>query len=165
MRIIVITLLVSTLLAACSTINDNKNNKITVNIDSVKYQSVADSLICDVIIKNPDKEDKWIEQCLKDLKKEAFIDSLFADIYAQKITAFEYYSNTPLTLKQIKEIENGTGYSRNIIGKMQFNECWKYDRASHCMIKKVNSVVFGYETYDTEGAVRGYKPLFKVLFN
>lgn len=156
-------LLIALLFAACK--NNVKTPVVQVNIDSVMYKTIADTLICDVIIKNPDTTDTWTQQCLQHFNKQAFIDTLFADIYSGKLQAFDFYSNTPLSIAQIKVLEHQVGYNRNIVGKMQFNETWGYNRHMHTMIKKVNSVIFGFETFSSDGEFRGYKPLFKVFFN
>jgi hypothetical protein len=117
-----------------------------------------------MVVKNPDKEDTWTEKCLSQLKRKALTDSIFDDIYKGKLLAFEYNTHRPLSINAVKKLEETTGYSRDIIGKFQFSEAWFYDKQHHSFIKKVQSIVFGFETYDQSGFVKGYKPLFKIDF-
>ena len=136
--------------------------KITVSLDSLKLKTYADTIVCDMVVKNPDKEDKWMEECLGRFERSKLIDSIFSDVYAGKLLAYSYETHKQLSVKEVKRIEEKTGYSRDIIGKFQFREAWYYDRQNHSFIKKVHSIIFGYETYDETGFVKGYKPLFKV---
>jgi hypothetical protein len=138
--------------------------KTIVSIDSLKLTNYADTVVCDMVVKNPDKEDTWTEECLSRLKRKALTDSIFDDVYKGKLIAFDFNSHKPLSVKEVKKLEEMAGYSRDIIGKFQFREAWFYDKQHHSFIKKVHSIVFGFETYDQSGFVKGYKPLFKIEF-
>jgi hypothetical protein len=134
-----------------------------ISIDSLKLATYADTIVCDMVVKNPDKEDVWTEECLKKLKRQSLIDTIFNEVYNGKLLAYDYETAKPLSIKEVKRIEETSGYSREIIGKFQFREAWFYDNKNHTLIKKVQSIIFGYETYDDKGFVKGYKPLFKVI--
>jgi hypothetical protein len=135
---------------------------ITINYDSLKPIIFADSITCDVIVKNPEKDDKWTELCLRSFNRNAFLDTIFNQLYSGRLIAYDYDTHLPLTIKEIRKIEETTGYSRSIIGKFQFNEQWQYDPEKKIMMKKVHSIIFGYENYTEDGFVKGYKPLFKI---
>jgi hypothetical protein len=137
-------------------------NKIEVSIDSLLLKSYADTIVCDMVVRNPDKEDIWTEECLKQFKRQAIIDTIFNEIYEGRLVAYDYNSGQALSIKAIKRIEETSGFSRDIIGKFQFKEAWYYDNQNHTFIKKVYSIIFGYENYDDKGFVKGYKPLFRV---
>jgi hypothetical protein len=139
-------------------------NKTEVIVDSLKLKSYADTIVCDMVVKNPDKEDMWMEECLHLFNRNALIDSIFEDVYSGRLSAFDYNTNKLLTKKEVKKLEELPGYSRDIVGKFQFREAWFYDKQQHSFIKKVHSIIFGYEIYDDSGFVKGYKPLFKVAF-
>lgn len=148
-----------------SCMKENKTvvvNKTTVSIDSLKLQSFADTIVCDMVVKNPDKEDAWLDECLGRFNRNGFIDSVFADIYSKKLIAYSYETRKPLSIREVRRLEEASGYSRDIIGKFQFSEAWYYDNKNHSFVKKVHSIIFGYETYDDRGFVKGYKPLFKI---
>jgi hypothetical protein len=138
--------------------------KTIISIDSLKLISYADTLVCDMVVKNPDKEDTWTAECLNQLKRKALVDSIFDDVYKGKLLAYDFISHKPLSIKELKKLEESAGYSRDIIGKFQFREAWFYDKSHHSFIKKVHSIIFGFETYDLSGFVKGYKPLFKIDF-
>ncbi len=149
---------------SCKQSLNNKVSHTSVNIDSIKFKTYADTIVCDMVVKNPDKDDAWMEQCLSRFQRKAFLDSIFSDIYAGNLIALDYLSHKPLSISEVKKMEEMPGFSRNIIGKFQFREAWYYDNIKHAMIKKVYSITFGYENYDDTGFVKGYKPLFRVDF-
>lgn len=136
----------------------------SVSMDSVYMTCIADTFIADLVVRNPDTADWWTAKCVKYLKRQAFIDTLFQQLYAQQLVAYDYYSGKPLSILQIKEIERRDDYNRDIVGKFQFYEGWFYDARHRVFIKKVYSIIFGYETYDDSGMVKGYKPMFRVVF-
>ena len=51
---------------------DYKISRTLVNIDSLKFKTYADTIICDMVVKNPDKDDAWMGQCLNRLQRKAF---------------------------------------------------------------------------------------------
>jgi hypothetical protein len=138
--------------------------KTVVSIDSLTLKTYADTIVCDMVVKNPDKEDLWAEDCLKRLKREPLIDTIFNEVYSGSLVANDFNTGKPLTIAEVKRLEETSGYSRDIIGKFQFKEEWLYDNKNHVFIKRVHSIIFGYETYDDKGFVKGYKPLFKIEF-
>lgn len=161
---VLITLIIICTVSCRHKTSSPKFEKTIVSVDSLKLRSYADTIVCDMVVKNPDKEDTWTEKCLSQLKRKALTDSIFDDIYKGKLLAFEYNTHRPLSINAVKKLEETTGYSRDIIGKFQFSEAWFYDKQHHSFIKKVQSIVFGFETYDQSGFVKGYKPLFKIDF-
>jgi hypothetical protein len=143
---------------------DNTIVKI-VSSDSLQYKILADTIVCDMVVRNPYPEDKMTSSWLDCFNHKAFIDSLFDDIYLQKIIAYDFMTGKVLTPNDVRNMEKEPGYSRDIVGKFQFRETWLYNRQNHVMTKKVHSIIFGYETYDENKLVKGYKPLFKVFLN
>ena len=139
-------------------------SKTVVALDSLKFKCYADTIVCDMVVRNADKEDKWKEECLGRLQRVALIDSIFEDIYNGKLIAYDFRTNQKLTIDEAKKLEKASGYTRDDIGKFLFREAWYYDRIHHSFIKKVHSIVFGYEIYDENISVWKYRPLFKVEF-
>jgi hypothetical protein len=123
---------------------------------------IADTIIYDVLIKNPNPEDTWTTECIDNLKKAQFIDQIFAAIYNGNLEPMEYYDDTPLKIRKIRNQEKAEELIRSNIGKVQFTERWYYDPREFTMKKEVISLVFGQQLYNNEGEVRGYKPVFKV---
>jgi hypothetical protein len=126
---------------------------------------VADAVIYDVVIKNPNIDDHWAEECLMHLDRRGLVDMVFEAIYRKELVPFDYISSRELTLKDIKNLEDDPEFSRENVGKIQFNEEWYFDRVNLRMEKRVNSISFGYEVFDVYGNLRGYKPAFMVRLN
>lgn len=125
----------------------------------------ADTITYDVIIKNPDSTDQWKEKCLSNLNRQAFIDKLFAQLYKENLKAYDFSSGQLLQPSKLKKLEANKEFSRSKIGKIQFKEKWYIDFSSGQMYKKVHSIILGYETYNAQGDIKGYKPLFKINLN
>lgn len=122
---------------------------------------IADTIITDVIIKNP-TDDEWIDYTLRYLDKKTLVDQIFDAVYSKQLIPYEFFNNTQLTIEQVKEIETDPDFSRDKIAKVQFEEKWYYDSKSNTMIKKVYSIMLAFELYNPEGEIKGYKPAFKV---
>lgn len=137
--------------------------KVTIDHES-NYQIIADTIITDVVIKNPD-DDEWTEYCLRNLNKEQFIDELFRLVYNGELKPRNFFTEEPMTIDEVKEIEQNEDYRRENIGKVQFEEAWYFDPVKKQMIKKIHSIMVAYELFDSNGDIKGYKPVFKVYFN
>ncbi len=123
---------------------------------------VADTIIYQVVISNPNPEDTWTTRCLMGLNRSSFIDTIFSMVYSGRLTAVNRENHEKLTMKQLKDIENADGYSRDKIGMIQFTEAWYLDPATLEMTKKVLAMDLGYDYYTSEGDLVGYKSLFRV---
>jgi len=123
---------------------------------------MADTIIYQVIIRNPNPDDTWTTYCLSGLNRKAFIDSIFNMVYDSKFTAFNRETREKLTLKQVKDMEGADGFSRDKIGMIQFTEAWYLDPVTQSMSKKVLAMDLGYDYYSSDGELVGYKPLFRV---
>ncbi|HEY9124396.1 MAG TPA: hypothetical protein VIO15_08650, partial [Bacteroidales bacterium] len=57
-------ILLGIIIAACNKQPVNiVNQKVNIRYDSLNFISLADTIVCDMVIKNPDKDDKWTEEC------------------------------------------------------------------------------------------------------
>jgi hypothetical protein len=142
--------------------SQEKSSPSIISIDSFCGVVIADTIIYDVIIRNPNPEDQWVTECLKNLKHKVLIDSLFALVYDKEAIAFDFFSKEPLKIKDIKRIEEVEGFSRDRIGKIQFTERWYFDKSSQQFQKEVLSIVLGYELFNSDSTLRGYKPVFRL---
>ncbi len=141
--------------------NNNTSNNITPLNKNLELW--ADTIIYDVLILNPDSTDEWQEQKIKRLNHKKLVDDLFKSVYSGKKTAYNYYTNEPYSINDIKEFEKV--YPRKDIGKLQFEECWKYDQNSGNIEKKVYSILVAYTLYKSSGEIRGYKAGFYLKNN
>jgi len=126
---------------------------------------IADTVIYDVIVKNPDASDLWTEETLRNLNRRGFVDLIFNAVYREELVAFDYFTGQAMTVRDIADLENDAEFSRENIGMLQFSEEWYFDEENLRMKKRVNSVSLGYEVYDTDGRIRGYKPAFLINLN
>jgi len=124
---------------------------------------VADTIIYDVIITNPDPQDAWTAKCLGRLNRKALVDSLFTMVYAETAVAYNFETLEKLTPVQVKKLESAEGFSRGEIGKIQFTEAWYIHPATNSMTKEVLSVVLGSNFYDSDGNLFGHKPVMKIV--
>ncbi len=134
-------------------------------VDSLVKNLIADTIIYDVIIKNPDPDDKWTEKCLAHFDRKSFIDQLFDAVYNKHAIAYDFFSGEKITPGGLKRIERSRDFDREKIGKIQFSESWYYDSLNLVMEKKIISLVLGYELYGDNGEIIGYKPVFKIDLN
>jgi hypothetical protein len=132
---------------------------------SLNIPVIADSIVYDVVIRNPDPDEWWADENLKSLNKEALLDIIFNAVYRGELVAYDYFSQKAMTAREILEVENAPDYSRENIGRIQFAEEWYFDEENLRMEKRVNSLTLGYEVLDARGDLRGYKPLFMVKLN
>ena len=126
---------------------------------------IADTVIYDVIVKNPDAGDVWKDEALSKLDREGLVDEIFEAVYRRELIPFDYISNEVLSVRDIRELENDPEFSRKNIGMIQFSEEWYFDRDNLRMEKRVNSLSLGYEVFDLSGNLRGYRPAFTVKLN
>lgn len=126
---------------------------------------IVDTIIYDVMIKNPNPYDTWTDECLKNLNKEQFVNILFESVYKNQATAFDVLSESIITPAELKKLEKKKDFDRDKIGKMQFTESWFYNDSLRTMSKKVISVSMGYEILDDQGNLIGHKPVFKIFLN
>jgi hypothetical protein len=123
---------------------------------------VADTIIYQVIINNPNPDDAWTNECLRGLNKKVLIDSIFNMVYTGRLTALNRETREKLTRKQLTDMEKAAGFSRDKIGMIQFTEAWYINPATGTMTKKVLAMELGYDYFSGEGDLLGYKSLFRV---
>jgi len=138
---------------------------LPVPSDSSAGVLVAEKIIQDIIIKNTDPNNTWAEECLKGMQRETLVNEAFEMAYSGKAKVYDFDTNELLSKKQLKEREEKEGFSREKIGKIQFVESWYLNTDKATFTKRVNSLVLGYETYNSEGQFFGYLPVFRMEFN
>ena len=169
-KILILLLLV---MISCNNQNNKKDKTIAEkpvkeNIGSKKtdnYTVLADTIIYGVVLKNSNPDDLWTEECLKNVDRKKFTDIIFNAIYEGRITAYDYFENTPFSISEIKKLEKVNEFNRDRFARIQFNEEWLFDEINFKMEKHVTSIILGYELYDNENKVKGYRAAFKVYLN
>jgi hypothetical protein len=146
----------------CNNETDKSTEPKSVLIEN--FEIIADTIINDVIIKNPDN-DEWTDFTLRKLDKTSLVNHIFDAVYEKKLIPYDFFNNTPLTIDDIRNLEKDPEFSRENIAKVQYEEAWYYNKEDNTMIKKVHSIMLAYEIYNNQGGIKGYKPAFKVYFN
>ena len=128
---------------------------------------IASQITYDVVVKNPNPNDEWTEQCLQNLNKDALVKIVFDAVYSGKVTAINYKDDTEMTIQQVKEMEKNAEYKRDKIAKVQFIEEWYFDAEKFQFGKKVLGVMLAYERLNEDGSLSDnpYYAGIKVMFN
>lgn len=121
--------------------------------DSTAYL-VADSILYDVVVQNPDSTDEWASYCLRNVDKKTIADMVFDGIYSGKLQAYAYSNEQLLSIEQVKEMEKDPRCNRSKIGKIQFEEQWFMDQVNLGMYKKVTAIMLAYEINAIDGRYR-----------
>ena len=127
-------------------------------------RQLADQIIYDVIIKNPDPGDEWTEKCLGGLKRGELVDFIFAGLYDDRFRAYDIFNDKLIPARTIRKMEEDGEFTRDQVSKIQFVEDWYVDNEGYPMSKRVTEVRLGVEHFDGFGMHMGHNPLFKVRF-
>jgi hypothetical protein len=159
--------IIAIILLACnkpkSNVTEQQNKLSFFKNDSALYL-VTDTIIYDVVLKPPAEPETWKDLSLLKFNRKEFIDFIFSSVYSGKLSVYDHLTDKKLSLSEVKKIEKSKDFSRDKITKIQFNESWFIDTNSLIIKKKVNSIILGYEIYNSEGEIRGYKAVFKIKF-
>ncbi|MEE9463706.1 MAG: hypothetical protein V3V53_17850 [Bacteroidales bacterium] len=123
---------------------------------------LADQIIYDVIIKNPDPQDEWTEKCLVGLNRGELVDFIFAGLYDNRFKAYDIFNDNLIPARTIRKMEEDREFTRDHVSKIQFVEDWYADPEGYSMSKRVTEVRLGVEHFDSFGMHMGHNPLFKV---
>jgi hypothetical protein len=113
---------------------------------------LADTIIYYTVIKNPDPEDDWQEQCLSRLNRKALANIVFNAIYNGRLTPYNFKTESPMTIEEVKALDKEN--PRSQIAKMEFTEEWYFNETDLTFSKRVNSIMLGYERRSSEGEVK-----------
>jgi len=123
---------------------------------------VANQIVYDVIVKNPDPQDEWTEKCLGGLQREELVDFIFEGIYENRFKAYDIFNDNLIPARRIRKMEEDGEFTRDQVSKIQFVEDWYADPEDYSIFKKVSEVRLGLEHIDGFGMHMGHNPLFKV---
>ena len=87
----------------------------------------------------------------------------FESIQKGKLDAYDYYTGEKLTREDIEKSKKMK--SPDEIGMLRFNEKWLFNKQKYIMQKIIYSIVLGYDVYNEDGDIKGYKPVFKIYLN
>lgn len=161
----IISILISGLIAVGCSSPEKKEPKHHPNrADISGLKIIADTIIYDVILRNIDTSDVWEAECLQYVDQKSLIDYLFDGIYSKRFVAVEFMGDKILSIDDVKSIENGDGFSRKLVSKVQFKERWYIDSSGNFQ-KQIISYTLGIEAYSKQNSFLGHKALFVVKPN
>jgi hypothetical protein len=123
----------------------------------------AETIVYDVEIINPYPDDPWMSEWLKDLDHQTAVDFVFAGIYRGKFKAYDIFEGTPVSARSLKKMELNGEFTRDKIGKFQFQEEWVLDTVNMKFTKYVTEIRMGVRKLNQDGMVTGYDPLVRVV--
>jgi hypothetical protein len=123
---------------------------------------VGKDIVTEVVVKPDTLGDPWEVEKVKNFNGKLLYPSLFENIYSQKVTVYDIFTEKPLTTGDVRKIEKEYNGDVSRIGKLQFLEDWYFDPVSNKIIKKIKSVTFAYSIQRDAGLPSGYKALFKL---
>ena len=135
-----------------------KNTPITKEFSGKK---IADPIIYEVLVNNPNPEDEWKEECLANTDTKELVKDILNAVQRGDLNAFDYYDNHQLSKEEIEKIILESNFHEKI-GNIQFEEEWYWNKKQLRLQKRVRKLMFGYEVYDANGKIRGYKASFVV---
>ncbi len=142
---------------------EEPSDQIAISTDQSGVIKVAEHIVYDVEIINPHPDDQWMNECLEGLEREVLINFVFEGIYSGQFSAYDIFEGTPISARKIKKMEENNEFSRDRIGKFQFVEEWILDTIHLRYFKEVTEIRMGLQTFNQEGEVTSYAPLFRVV--
>lgn len=130
--------------------------------DMVQSHLVADTIFYPVRIKNISHDDEWADIRLKKLDRKKLVDQLFESVYSGHAVAYNYLSDTPIPVEDIKEMERSENYSRDNVIELEFREKWWFNPTTSTFEKEVLSVLVAYAMFEDDGSLRGLKAAFYI---
>lgn len=136
-------------------------NKPENSSTKTEGELIADPIIYEVIVKNPNPDDEWLNECLENTNSSYLIKQVLKEVKAGNLKAYDYYDNHELSISEIKQIIKENNLNERT-GKIQFEENWYWDKNQLQLKKEVQKLMFGFEIYDATGKLRGYKASFVI---
>lgn len=155
--IVLITLFASLVFPSCES-SESQNIKTAV---SIQGETIANPITYEVLINNPNPEDDWQSECLENTNIKMMSKDIINAVMSGKLHAYDYFDKHRLSTDEIKEILKRNG-KKDRIGNIQFIEEWYWNKKELQLQKKVKSLMFGYEIYDENKKVKGYRASFVV---
>jgi len=122
---------------------------------------IASDIVTDIIIRPDPEGDPWEADKVAGYRGDIMIKNIFDQIYDGSLVVYDYHTGKAMSEKDVKDIEREYDNDRSKIGKLSFTEDWYYNLSANSVTKITKSVVFGYELYNNDGRVYGYKAAFK----
>lgn len=140
----------------------------------------------DVTIKSPDSGFDWWVQNIEGMNRESFVSSLLEAAYKGEVKTHDAFNYTAVDPAQVRNIGRRTDTLRiqhpeppytyydtvivrelsiHDVTRIRFLEEWQMNKKSMQISKEVLGIAPLLESYDEEGRLRGYQPMFWFFFN
>ncbi|MBQ3655585.1 MAG: hypothetical protein II956_01900 [Bacteroidales bacterium] len=136
-----------------------KESEFYYDFDSTSAMKLSDPIFYEVVIKNHKKDDDWEAERLANTNILPLANSIFQAVYKGKLKAYDYFTDEEMTVDAVKALEKQ--FKRKDIGNIMFEEKWYFNEKTLTFTKKIESITFGYETFD-KTEFTGFKAAFKV---
>ncbi len=123
---------------------------------------LADTIVYSVDIINSDTLDTWADWRLRNMNTPKLVEEVFENVYSGQLKAFDYFTDTALSVEDVRNIEDTPNYARGLIEEIQFEETWLFSPEQQIFHKEVHSFVLAYALYAQNGERMGLKPVFRV---
>jgi hypothetical protein len=126
---------------------------------------MADTIFYPVRIKNIDPNDEWADSRLQKLNRKKLVDDIFSSVYDGKATAYHYLTDAPLSIDDIKELEQRDEFVRDNVVELEFRETWWFNATTAKFEKEIISILVAYAVFEDDGNLRGLKAAFYIKNN
>ena len=167
------------LMAACGNHENSGNENASIITEKIEYP---------VFIKDPygDNQADWWKENIETSKRLEFVQTLFDWAYSGEVKAYDYLTNKPLTVEQVKAIGNEPDtltiiqsfppyeekdtilqnkIDLHLIHKLKFMEEWRFNLKDHSIQKTVIGIAPTLTVYADSMEIKGYRPLFWIYFD
>jgi hypothetical protein len=135
--------------------------KEKIESDTYSGVKIANPIIYEVLVNNPNAEDEWKTECLANTNTTELVKDIVAAVRNGDLPAFDYYDNHQLSIPELEKIISESDLIHKT-GNIQFEEEWYWDSKKLSLNKRVKKLMFGYEVFDSVGKIKGYKASFVV---
>lgn len=131
------------------------------NEKELKYagKPIANPITYEVVVKNPNTDDEWRNECLANTDTHQLVKDIIEAVKKGDLKAYDYYDGHLLTKEEQNYLFNEEKI-QDKIGKIQFTERWYWNKDQLKLQKTIESMMLGYEIYNDQGEVKGYKASF-----
>lgn len=126
---------------------------------------LSDTLVYSVDLVATDSLDTWSAWRLRHVAPRPMADFLLNEVYEGRLQAYDYFSNEPLSIEEVRRREQADDYHRDLVEEFQFEESWYYLPGEQRFHKEVHALVLAYSLYASDGSLRGRKPVLRIRLN
>lgn len=126
---------------------------------------LSDTLVYSVDLVATDSLDTWSAWRLRHVAPRPMADFLLNEVYEGRLQAYDYFSNEPLSIEEVRRREQADDYHRDLVEEFQFEETWYYLPEEQRFRKEVHALVLAYSLYASDGSLRGRKPVLRIRLN